>query len=148
MVWPRCGVLCHCGSHSDPLGNLFCYLFAASRRGPVEGFYAVAQVLASAIGRDLPGMSISRIWALTRLTIHEALRRRVLIAFAVFALIFLFAGWFLDVKSRDPAHLYLSFVMTTTNYLVIVLALFLGTFSIPADIKNKTIFTVVTKPVR
>ncbi len=124
------------------------YLVSAIRRGPVEGFYAVAQVIASFVGKDIPGTSLRRIWALTRLTIQEALRRRVLIAFAIFALIFLFAGWFLDVKSDDPAHLYLSFVLTTTNYLVIALALFLSVFSVPSDIKKKTIYTVVTKPVR
>jgi hypothetical protein len=124
------------------------YLVSAVRRGPVEGFYAVAQVIASALGRDLPGTSARRIWALTRLTIQEALRRRVIIGFVIFAVVFLFAGWFLDVKSDDPAHLYLSFVLTTTNYLVIALALFLSAFSLPADIKSKTIFTIVTKPVR
>ncbi len=124
------------------------YLVAAVRRGPVEGFYAVAQVIASFVGQDVPGTSARRILALARLTVQEALRRRVLIAFAIFALVFLFAGWFLDVKSDDPAHLYLSFVLTTTNYLVIALGLFLSVFSIPSDIKNKTIFTVVTKPVR
>ena len=85
---------------------------------------------------------------MTRLTIKEAIRRKVLVGFVIFVIIFLFAGWFLDVKSDDPAHLYLSFVLTTTNYLVIGLALFLATISLPADIKSKTIFTIVTKPVR
>ena len=32
-------------------------------------------------------------------------------------------------------------------YLVMLLAIFLSTFSLPTDIKNRTIFTVVTKPV-
>ena len=91
---------------------------------------------------------LRRILAIARLAVQEAIRRRVLLAFAIFAVIFLFAGWFLDTKSNDPARLYLSFVLTTTNYLVILLALFLSAFSLPADIKNKTIFTVVTKPVR
>lgn len=124
------------------------YLISAARRGPVEGFYAVAGVIASAIGRDLPATSLQRIGAMTRLTIKEAIRRKVLVGFIIFAIIFLFAGWFLDVKSSDPAHLYLSFVLTTTNYLVIVLSLLLATVSLPSDIKSKTIYTIVTKPVR
>jgi hypothetical protein len=66
----------------------------------------------------------------------------------VFLLILLFAGWFLDSKSYDPATLYLSFVLTATTYLVLLMALFLSAFSLPADIKNKTIYTIVTKPVR
>lgn len=124
------------------------YLVAAARRGPGEGFYSVAGVIASAVGRDLPATSPRRILAMTRLTIKEAIRRKVIIGFVIFVLVFLFAGWFLDVKSNDPAHLYLSFVLTTTNYLVIVLALFLATVSLPTDIKSKTMYTIVTKPVR
>ncbi len=68
--------------------------------------------------------------------------------FAVFVIALLFAGWFLDRQSEHPARLYLSFVLTATNYLVLVLAIFISAFSLPNDLKNKTIFTVVTKPVR
>ena len=39
-------------------------------------------------------------------------------------------------------------VLTTTGYLMLLLALFLGALSLPADIKNRTLHTVVTKPVR
>jgi hypothetical protein len=60
----------------------------------------------------------------------------------------LFAGWYLDVESDNPARLYLSFVLTSSNYLVLILALFLSAFSLPADIKSRTIYTIVTKPVR
>ena len=69
-------------------------------------------------------------------------------AFAVFILILLFAGWFLDPGSIDPARLYLGFVLTATSYLVLLLALFLSSLSLPTDIKNRTLHTVVTKPVR
>jgi hypothetical protein len=70
------------------------------------------------------------------------------VVFAVFILILLFAGWFLDPGSTDPARLYIDFVLTATSYLVLLLALFLSAFSLPTDIKNRTIYTVVTKPVR
>jgi hypothetical protein len=125
-----------------------CFLFSTFRRGPVEAFYAVAGAIATAIGKDLPATSPRRILAITRLTIKEAIRRRVVVAFIIFVIVFLFAGWFLDVKSDDPAQLYLSFVLTTTNYLAIVLALFLAAASLPTDIKSKVIYTIVTKPVR
>ncbi len=39
-------------------------------------------------------------------------------------------------------------MLTATSYLVLLLALFLSSLSLPADIKNHTIYTVVTKPVR
>ncbi len=60
----------------------------------------------------------------------------------------MFAGWFLDPNSPDPAKLYLSFVMTATTYLVLLMALFLSVFSLPNDIAKHTIYTIVTKPVR
>jgi uncharacterized membrane protein len=60
----------------------------------------------------------------------------------------LFAGWFLDPGADHPAVLYLSFVLTATNFLILMLAVFLSTFSLPNDVKTKTIYTVVTKPVR
>ena len=40
------------------------------------------------------------------LAVQEAIRRRVLIAFVVFVVIILFAGWYLDVQSDNPARLY------------------------------------------
>jgi ABC-type transport system involved in multi-copper enzyme maturation permease subunit len=68
--------------------------------------------------------------------------------FAVFILILLFAGWYLDRQNIDPARLYLDFVLTATAYLVLLLALFLSSMSLPADFKSHTIYTIVTKPVR
>ena len=60
----------------------------------------------------------------------------------------LLAGWYLNPESSDPARLYISFVLTATNYLILALALFISAFSLPNDIKSKTIYTIVTKPVR
>ncbi|HRX79552.1 MAG TPA: ABC transporter permease [Pirellulaceae bacterium] len=128
-------------------GVLVGFLVASARRGPVEGFYSVAKVIASSVV-DFVNWSVPRTIAMAMLAVQEAIRRRVLIAFVVFVVIILFAGWYLDVESDNPARLYLSFVLTASNYLVVLLALFLSTFSLPTDIKNRTIYTVVTKPVR
>ena len=92
--------------------------------------------------------SPSRTWAIARLTIKESIRRRVLLLFAMFLVLILLAGWFLDTGSENPAKLYLSFVTGATTILVLILALFLSAFSLPTDFKSKTIYTVVTKPVR
>ena len=97
---------------------------------------------------DLAGMSPRRIWALARLAIQESLRRNVLVALALFLLIVLFAGWFLDPKSVNPGKLYLGFILAATNLLVCMVTLVLSVFSLPADIKAKAIQTVTTKPVR
>jgi len=97
---------------------------------------------------DLAGMSPRRIWALARLAIQESLRRNVLVALALFLLIVMFAGWFLDPKSVNPGKLYLGFILGATNLLVCLVTLVLSVFSLPADIKAKAIQTVTTKPVR
>lgn len=129
------------------LAAFACYLVAAFRRGPVEGFYAVARTAADGVS-DALGTSPRRTLAIARVAIQEAIRRKVVVVFVIFMVLLLFAGWFLDPRSDNPARLYLSFVLTTTNYLAWALGLFLSVFSIPNDIKHRTIHTVLTKPVR
>ncbi len=130
------------------LGLLVGYIVSATRYGPSEGFYAVARAIRDLIRFDLPGTSISRIFALARLAFKEAIRRKVLFVVGLFLVVLLLAGWYLNPESDDPARLYISFVLTATNYLILALALFISAFSLPADIKSKTIYTIVTKPVR
>ncbi len=97
---------------------------------------------------DLLRLSPRRVLALARLAVQESLRRRVLAGLGVFIVILAFAIWFLDARTPDPAKLYLSFVLTATTWLVLVMMVFLSAFSLPNDIKSHTIYTIVTKPVR
>lgn len=130
------------------VGGIFGYLVASLRHGPTEGFYVVSRVFFSAIP-DLMATSPRRIWAIARLAIRETVRRKVLlVAFALFALLILIGGWFLDTDSDNPERVYIGFLGWGTQLLVIVLGLMISTFSLPQDIKNKTIHTVLTKPVR
>ncbi|MEO1528022.1 MAG: ABC transporter permease [Planctomycetota bacterium] len=130
------------------LGLLVGYIFSAGRHGPSEGFYAMARAIRDLLFRDLPGTSVRRIFALARLAFKEAIRRKVLFVIGLFIVILLFAGWYLNGDSDDPARLYISFVLTATNYLILALALFISAFSLPQDIESRTIYTIVTKPVR
>ncbi len=128
------------------LAGLFIgYLAAAMQHGPVEGVNVTAKTVFNGVSELM--MSPRRIWALTLLAIKESIRRYVLVVFVVFVFIILFAGWFLDSSSDNPARVYLSFVLTASNYLTLVLALFLSAFSLPSDIETRTIYTIVTKPV-
>ena len=130
------------------LGLLIGYLVSAIRRGPVEGFYSVAQVVRDFCVRDLPQTSARRVFALASLAVREAIRRKVLVAIGLFVVGLMFAGFMLDPRSDNPARLYISYVLTATNYLVLLLGLLISAFSLPEDIKNKTLYTIVTKPVR
>jgi len=128
-------------------GTVLGYFVAALRHGPLAGFRVTGHVLVTAV-EDLVRISPRRVWALSWLAVKEAIRRRVVVGFLVFIVVLLFAGWFLDPSSPEPARLYLSFVLTATSYLVLLLVLFLSAFSLPADIRSRTMYTVVTKPVR
>ena len=125
----------------------FGFLISAFRHGPGEAFYRTAKVVFTGVAEFFQ-ISPRRVLAMALLSFKESIRRRVLVAFAVFVVIVLFAGWFLDTNSTDPGYLYVSFVLTLTNYLILALALFLSAFSLPTDIKNRTIYTIMTKPVR
>ncbi len=70
------------------------------------------------------------------------------VALVAFGVILMFAGWFLDPQTPATGPLYVTFVLSWTTYLIVLLALFISAFSLPNDIKNRTIHTVVTKPVR
>jgi hypothetical protein len=129
-------------------GLAICYAIAVVRHGPTEAIYIISRAVTGFFSRDGVRISPRRVFALTRLAIKESLRRRVLVVFGVFVLIMLFAGWMLDVENDHPARLYLGFVLTMSNYLVLALAMFLSAFSLPNDIKNRTIYTITTKPVR
>ena len=130
------------------LGLVIGYIISAARYGPGEGFYAVARAVRDLVRFDLPGTSARRVGALARLAFKEAIRRKVLFVVGLFVVGLLLAGWYLNPQSDEPARLYISFVLTATNYLILALALFISAFSLPADIKNRTIYTIVTKPVR
>jgi hypothetical protein len=128
-------------------GLLVSFVLLAVRNGPAKAGDLIYRTLAGTVD-DLLHTSPRRVWALARLAVQESLRRRVLVGFGAFILILLFAGWFLNPTKTDPAKVYLSFVLTATSFLVLFLTLVLSNFSLPQDLQSKTIYTIVTKPVR
>ena len=130
------------------LGFVVGFVVALLKHGPTEGFLQVSKLIRELFVVDIPATSTRRVGAIARLAIKEAIRKKVLVVVAVFVVAIMFAGWYLDPQAQYPARLYISFVLTTTNYMVILLGLFLSCFSLPGDIKSKIIYTIVTKPVR
>jgi hypothetical protein len=126
---------------------LVAWLVQAVAFGPLAAGDRVYRGLLGGLA-DVAAPSPRRVWALARLAIQESLRRNVLVVLAMFALLLLFAGWFLDPANVDPGRLYIGFILGTTNFLVCLVTLVLSVFSLPADIKSRAIQTVTTKPVR
>ena len=96
--------------------------------------------------RDGLGLSFRRIWALARLSFTEAVRRRILWVFLVFLLLFLFPPkwWNPTIKPEDEIRDNISVIYTASTPLLLFAATLLTAFSIPTDIRNQTIHTVVT----
>ncbi|MGE5195184.1 MAG: ABC transporter permease subunit [Deltaproteobacteria bacterium] len=121
-------------------------VLALGLAGPWE---VVVQILGGV--RDLLGTSPRRCLALAQLTFREAWRKKTLWVFAVFAVLFLFAGWFLSDVTADAdlqVKNYVSFVLKTISWLILPVALLLACWGLPEDIKARSLHTVVTKPVR
>lgn len=130
------------------LGLFFGYIVASFRYGPFEAFYTVASVVGGAVP-DFLNTSPRRTLAMARLAIKEAMRRKVIIvAFLIFVLLLLFGQWFMTGVTEKPEQRFISTVMFGTQLLTLLTMMLVSAFSLPEDIRNKTIYTVVTKPVR
>ncbi len=101
--------------------------------------------------RDFTQMSARRIAAIASLTIKESVRKKAFAVLVVFLVLFLFAGWFLrseDPLRETPAKPFIAFVLTTIQWMTVPVALLLSCWGLPTDIKDRSLHTVVTKPVR
>src|SRR3954467_14639319 len=123
------------------------FLIALVRHGPLKAGDITYRVVVNGFS-ELFKTSPRRVWAIARLAIKETVRRRVVVVLAIYVIILLFAGWFLQTGYREPGKLFFSFVLTATTYLILFIALLVSAFSLPNDFKSKTIYTIVTKPVR
>ncbi|HUE17577.1 MAG TPA: PDZ domain-containing protein [Planctomycetaceae bacterium] len=122
---------------------------ALASMGP-RGFLAVVRQIYEGV-RDVSELSWRRIWALSMLTIREAVRRKALLVFVIFGVLFMFGSWFLtsaDEKADIQIERHVVFVFTAVSWLVLPVVLMLACWGIPDDIKARSMHTVVTKPVR
>jgi ABC-type transport system involved in multi-copper enzyme maturation permease subunit len=90
---------------------------------------------------------LSRIGALAMLTFREAIRRQILWAYALLIVVLMFADWFMQHKPENQLATYVTTVYLTMLLLLLISHAVLASFSIPTDIQNQTIHTIVTKPV-
>ena len=114
--------------------------------GGTDGLkFALSQ--AGRVGGEFASLSPTRVGAVTKLTIKESLRRKALYVFGVFALLFMFAGWFFGQTEYAATSPYIVFVLKTIRWLSLPMAVLLACWGLPQDIKARSLHTVVTKPV-
>ena len=124
-----------------------CWLVSVLVGGPLAGTRQCGRAVVD-IAIDIARMSPRRVFALAWLAVRESLRRRVVVVFVVFVVLILFAALFIKKDSLHPGQLYIQVVLNFTIYLSMLFALVLSALSLPADIRDRTLHTVVTKPVR
>jgi hypothetical protein len=125
------------------------FLLAVARNG-AAGLKVFTSGLASYLS-DIASLSPRRIFALTKLTLLEAIRRKALLVFVVFAVLLMFAGWFLADANERPelqATVHITFLLTAIAWLILPAVIFLSCWALPEDIRIRSLHTVVTKPAR
>jgi hypothetical protein len=93
---------------------------------------------------------VSNIWAIASKMIVEALRRRVPLALACFALAMIVTLPFVlrsDGTFKGQIQLALSYSLTLTFFILMLLTIFLSTMSFTGEIKYKQIYLLDTKPL-
>jgi hypothetical protein len=110
---------------------------------------ALALVAAGlSFARGLVALRFRRIYALAKLSYKESIRHYVLWAiFAFFLVLILFVSWFIPYKHEDQVRNYVTAFSFSMTLLLVITAMILAAFSIPTDVKQQTIHTIVTKPV-
>ncbi len=124
-----------------------CWLASVLVSGPWVGTRQCGRAMVGIAG-DIALISPRRVFALAWLAVRESLRRRVVVVFVVFVVLILFAALFIKKDSLHPGQLYIQVVLNFTVYLTMLFSLVLSALSLPGDIRDRTLHTVVTKPVR
>lgn len=123
------------------------FIVALIRNGPMVAGQRTYSVLAGSF-LDLVHLSPRRVWAMAKLVLMESWRRRVWVVLILYLFLLLFASQYLSPTTQKPAQTTIGFILSyCTRYLTLIIMLILSVFSIPQDFKNRTIFTVVTKPI-
>src|ERR1019366_9368765 len=127
--------------------NVSAKLAFADRILTISGILALVVVLTPFLIDLVTRIRWGRIWAIAWLSWKEAIRGRVIWVFGAMALVFLFADWFVSAKPEDQVRSYVRVVYWSMTPLFLITAGLLGAFSVPNDVKNNSIHTIVTKPV-
>ena len=131
------------------IGVLVAFVTSYSAHG-TAGLRKAVDFLAKIIG-DFLTIAPRRVYAIAVLTFKESIRRKALLVFVVFAILFMFGSWFMQDSTMRPemqVKIHVTFVTTTISWIVGLVVLLLSCWGLPEDIRLRSLHTVVTKPVR
>jgi hypothetical protein len=97
--------------------------------------------------RDFLRLSWYRIWAISGVCFSESIRRRVLWITPVAIIgVMIVAQLTRPFDEQDAIRQTTKFALFTTGLVVVIVGILLASTSLPKEIENRVIFTVVTKP--
>jgi uncharacterized small protein (DUF1192 family) len=114
------------------------------------GYIVLARV-ALLLLYELVALRGRRLYAIARLSIYEANRRMWApwVVITVFLLVLAFLHWFLQPpRAAEMGRQYVATLSLVCSMLLTVMVTILTPLSLPTDIQQQTIYTVVSKPVR
>lgn len=92
--------------------------------------------------------ALPRIWAIARMTLLEAMRRKVFTILLLFAVALLSSSLFFpSVEIEYRLRLIEVWALRASAIFTAIVGLFLAGFSLPQDFENKRIYMIVSKPV-
>jgi ABC-type transport system involved in multi-copper enzyme maturation permease subunit len=126
-------------------------LFVGARMGLTYMGYVVLIRVAGQFLVEVFHGRFRRLYAIARLSVYEATRRMWApwVVLTVFLLVLAFTHWFLQPpRAAEMGRLYVGTLMLLCSALLTVMVTVLTPLSLPTDIQQQTIYTVVSKPVR
>jgi len=113
--------------------------------------YVVLARVAVMLFSELVAVRGRRLYSIASLSIYESNRRMWApwVVTTVFLLVLAFTHWFLQPpRAAEMGRLYVGTLMLLCSVLLTVMVTILTPLSLPTDIQQQTIYTVVSKPVR
>jgi hypothetical protein len=126
-------------------------LFYGVQMGATYMGYVVMARVAMLLLTELFAIRGRRLYSIARLSIYESNRRMWApwVVITVFLLVLAFTHWFLQPpRVAEMSRLYVGTLSLLCSVLLTVMVTILTPLSIPTDIQQQTIYTVVSKPVR
>ncbi|MBI2919860.1 MAG: ABC transporter permease [Planctomycetes bacterium] len=101
-----------------------------------------------ALGLGIRRSALGPVFALSGLTVRESVRKKVFIVLAVFTLVMLGATAMLPaIRAEDRVPLVETWAQRGITFFGVLLVVFLAGVSIPEDIEERKIFTLLSKPL-
>jgi len=95
-----------------------------------------------------PAATLHRLWAVARLTLLEAVRRRVFVLLLLFgAAIVSSAAFFPAIDAESRLRLIEVWSVRASLLFSVIVSIFLAGFSLPGDFETRRVYTLVTKPL-